>query len=337
MIQVFSYKDKRIEEINITELDKTDLSDKKKSKIWVVVKNAEKKDMDTLADKFNIHPTTLEDMFSPQCRIKYEEMNDYTFIVFKAIKEIGQLYINTDNLAMVFGESVLITVSTNGNQTVDNLIENKKKLETLLSKGEDFICHYILDKEMDRYVEAKDILGEDFRKFEAEFLRKPGKDVLENLFTKELVLLELRQKIESTTDMLLNLIKPTDNYIQNDLIPYFRDVYDHSFKTTESLKTILGRINGMRNTYQSIVSMRMNETIRTLTILMAVMMPMTIVTGFYGMNVKLPLQENVHIYLYLAILMVFASGIIYLTSRKLGWIKDFEKAQEEKSDARRNV
>jgi len=325
MIRIFSHDGKKVNKKELDYFGNTNLGEKRKDHVWIAVNNATKSDAEILKKKFNIHPTTLEDMFSQNSRIKYEELDEYTLIVFKAIKKIGSLYVKTDNIAMVFGESILITVSTNGNQTIENLITNERKLETLLAKGEDFICHYVLDKEIDKYVETKNILGEDFKKLEREFLKKPGKDILSKLFTKELILLELRQTIESTTDMALNLIKPTDNYIHNELLPYFRDVYDHAFKTTDSLKTILGRINGMRNSYQSIISNRMNETIRTLTILMAIMLPMTVITGFYGMNVHLPLQNNVNAPALIAGLMILTSIIIYFASRGLGWIKQTEK------------
>ncbi len=320
MIKVFSYDGKEVEEPDFNDIEKTSLSKKTKNQ-WVVLKNASHEEISKLKEKFDIHPTIIEDLFSPQTRIKYEEHVDYTVIIFRAIKKVHSVYVKTQVISMVFGESTLITVINGENDTIDNLMKNKVRLESLLKKGKDFICHYIMDKEIDKYIDTKNILGEDFKKLEKEFLKKPGKEVLGRLFTKELVLLELRQLVESTTDLCLSLIKPIDNYISNELIPYFKDVYDHAFKTTESLKTILGRINGMRNSYQSIVSNKMNETMRVLTIIMAIMMPMTIITGFYGMNVRLPMQENDWMFAIIILLLVVISITMYFMSRKIGWIK----------------
>ena len=320
MIKVFSYDGKEVEEPDFNDIEKTSLSKKTKNQ-WVVLKNASHEEISKLKEKFDIHPTIIEDLFSPQTRIKYEEHVDYTVIIFRAIKKVHSVYVKTQVISMVFGESTLITVINGENDTIDNLMKNKVRLESLLKKGKDFICHYIMDKEIDKYIDTKNILGEDFKKLEKEFLKKPGKEVLGRLFTKELVLLELRQLVESTTDLCLSLIKPIDNYISNELIPYFKDVYDHAFKTTESLKTILGRINGMRNSYQSIVSNKMNETMRVLTIIMAIMMPMTIITGFYGMNVQLPMQENDWMFAIIILLLVVISITMYFMSRKIGWIK----------------
>jgi magnesium transporter len=80
---------------------------------------------------------------------------------------------------------------------------------------------------------------------------------------------------------------------------------------------MLGRINGMRNAYQTITSNRLNETMKILTMIMAIMMPLTIVTGFYGMNIKLPFQSNPQAWIGILIIMFGASLIMYFLFRKI--------------------
>src|SRR3989344_3697351 len=173
-------------------------------------------------------------------------------------------------------------------QTVEN-----KELKKLLAKSK----NRIWIKASNITQEEKIILKEIFKihpttiedistrhtRIKYEEFEEYDREILKKIFSKELVFLEFRQLMESITDVCLNLTKPADNYINNDLIPYFRDVYDHAFKTTEGTKTMLGRIRGMRNIDISISSIKMNETIKALTIIMALMMPLTIITGFYGM------------------------------------------------------
>lgn len=326
MISVFSYKNKKIETLRIENVKKMKPSDRLKNKLWIVVEDANKEDAKILKQKFNLHPTTINDMFSIQTRVKYEEMENYTLIVLKTIKKVGSIYIKTDNLSMVFGEDILITCSPGANKTIGNLINtNGSKLESLFSKGEDFICHYILDREINKYADLKNYLGEEFKQLEREFLTTNEKEVLRKLFTKELLILELRHLTESITDLTLNLIKPTNNYVQNELIPYMRDLYDHSLKTEDSLRALLERINGMRNSYQSLQANKLNETIRTLTILTALLLPMTVITGFYGMNVKLPFQNHQDIAILIASVMILTSAVIYLIGKRLGWIKGVER------------
>jgi magnesium transporter len=318
MIEGFLLNKKEIKKINFEELRKTD---KKKIKaIWINVKNPSEEEIQFLKEDFEVHPVTLEDMMSQQTTQKYEEFEENTVIIFKGIKTTGNTHISTYNGTIIIGEHYVISVCNETNDILDELSKNPRKVENLLKKGKGHIAHYILDKEVDRILIEKTILGEDMKKLEREFMKKQNKDALEKLFSKELLFLEIRQLSETTTDVCLDLTKPTDNYIENDLIPYFRDVYDHSFRTTEGLKTMLGRMNGMRNIYMSVTSIKTNESMRALTIIMALMMPLTIITGFYGMNVQLPMQDNAYAYVMIIFEMIIASIIMIIISKKKGWI-----------------
>ena len=90
-----------------------------------------------------------------------------------------------------------------------------------------------------------------------------------------------------------------------------------AFRTTESLRSMLGRINGMRNSYQIITSNRLNETMKILTVIMAIMMPLTVVTGFYGMNVKLPFQNSPNTWIGILAAMFVSSVIMYFLFRRI--------------------
>ncbi len=315
MIKIFSYTKNKLEEIKPEELKKNS-----KTTYWIALENSNTNEIKSIKKIFEIHPTTTEDILSNQTRIKYEEFEENTTIIFHGIKRLEVLGIKTYNLSFVFGENYLITSNSEKNENIDYLLNNQKKLESLMKKGKGYIMHYILDKEMDKCTQIKANMFEEFKELEKNFIRNPEKEVLEELFEKELTILETRQLMESLTDLCLSLTKPTDNYLENDLLPYFRDIYDHAFKTTESLKGMLGRINGMRNAYQSITSNRLNETMKVLTILMAIMMPLTVITGFFGMNVKIPLEEHPDAYLFILGLMILSGAFLVWISRTKGWM-----------------
>jgi magnesium transporter len=312
MIKIFSFSKNKIEEIPANKINP-----RSKNPIWIDLQSPTQEEVNSIKEIFQIHPTTEEDITLNHTRIKYEEFEENTLIVFKGIEHLEPLETETYNISFLLGENFLITSHLEKNETIDYLISNLKKTESLLKKGKDHIFHYILDKEVDKYMRIKTGILEEFKKTEKKFMKNPSKEVLEEIFEKEMIILEDRQIMESLTDMMLNLTKPTDNYISNELIPYFRDVYDHAFKTTESLKSMLGRINGMRNSYQSIISNKINETMRILTLIMAIMMPMTIITSFYGMNVNLPLQNNPLVWIFLVGIMFGISIIMFFIFRRV--------------------
>lgn len=312
MIKIFSLIKNKLEEIPVEKLKQN-----QKNPVWVELNSPTKEEVNMIKKHFHIHPTTEEDLLLNQTRVKYEEFEENTFVVFKGIKKIKTSDTETYNISFLLGENYLITSHSEKVETIDYLIENPKRIELLLKKNRDYIFYYILDKETDKYLRIKNGITEEFKKTEKKFVRELEEEVLEELFEKEMILLEIRQLMESVTDLCLNLIKPTDNYIDNRLIPYFRDIYDHSFKTTESLRSMLGRINGMRNSYQSIISNKINETMRILTLIMAIMMPMTIITGFYGMNINLPLKNHPLVWIFLLGLMVGISIIMFFVFRRV--------------------
>ena len=312
MIKIFSLSKNKLKEISSEEISKD-----KKDYYWIDLSCSNVEEIKTIKDKFDIHPTTEEDILSNQTRTKYEEFEENTAIIFHGIKGLEAVNIKTYNLSFILGENYLITSHIEINENIDSLICNSKKLEHIMKKGVGYIFHYLLDKEIDKCMQIKGILFEEFKQLEKNFINNLGKDVLGELFEKELTLLDMRQVMESLTDLCLNLTKPTDNYLDNELLPYFRDIYDHSFKTTESLRSMLGRINGMRNAYQTTTSNRLNETMKILTMIMAIMMPLTIVTGFYGMNVKLPFQENPYTWIGIIGVMLIISIIMFFLFRRI--------------------
>ena len=312
MIKIFSMSRGKLTEINPKEI-KND----KRTQYWIDLAYSNIEEIKIIKEIFEIHPATEEDILSNQTRTKYEEFEENTAVIIHSIKGLEATNIKTYNLSFILGENYLITSHLEINENIDSLINAPKKLENLMKRGADYIFHYLLDKEVDKCIQIKSILFEQFKQLERDFINNPEKEVLEDLFEKELTILEMRQVMESLTDLCLSLTKPTDNYLDNELLPYFRDIYDHSFRTTESLKSMLGRINGMRNAYQTITSNRLNETMKILTMIMAIMMPITIITGFYGMNVKLPFEDNPNAWIVILVSMLFVSAIMYFVFRRI--------------------
>jgi len=301
----------------LTEINPKEIKNDKRTQYWIDLAYSNIEEIKIIKEIFEIHPATEEDILSNQTRTKYEEFEENTAVIIHSIKGLEATNIKTYNLSFILGENYLITSHLEINENIDSLINSQKKLENLMKRGADYIFHYLLDKEIDKCIQIKSILFEQFKQLERDFINNPEKEVLEDLFEKELTILEMRQVMESLTDLCLSLTKPTDNYLDNELLPYFRDIYDHSFRTTESLKSMLGRINGMRNAYQTITSNRLNETMKILTMIMAIMMPITIITGFYGMNVKLPFEDNPNAWIVILVSMLFVSAIMYFVFRRI--------------------
>lgn len=323
MITCFLSSLGKLNEVDILLEDILTKLKKKGSYAWMSLENPTDDELKFIKEKFDVHPTTAEDLLSGQTRMKYEEFDEYTFIVMKSILELKENSVETNNIYLILGKNYVITYSTHKNHTIEELKAHSKKIEFLLKRGPDHLSHYIIDKEVDRYLEVKTDCSEELKNIERGFMEDQDKIRLKKLFSKEVLFIELRHLAESMTSTCMKLIKPSDNYIHEDLLPNFRDVYDHSIRTADGYKSMLGRIESLNNMYVSINSMKTSETMKALTIIMALLLPLTIITGFYGMNVRLPFQNNTNAYWGILGAMLISSIImIYISIRKRWITKD---------------
>src|SRR3989338_1218979 len=259
MINGFLYKDKKIHKLGLKEVKALPSLNKFKARLWINVHKPNAEELEVLRDKFYVHPTTIEDVQHPRTRAKYEEFDENTFIVYKGVKEIKGINVRFYTLYFIDGDKFLISIyNTATNDTIEHLIKNEKKVLGLMTKGEDYILHYIIDKEVDKYVDLKDTLSDEIKQLEEEFMKRPSKNLLKMLFLKEKVITEIKQRVESLTDVCLMLKKPTENFIQNSLIPYLRDVYDHIVRVNNGLGSYIDRINVIRESYISLTSIKIN-------------------------------------------------------------------------------
>ena len=187
MLDNFLYNQKELKIIENKEIKK--YINKKSSYLWIKATNILSEEMDFLKEIFNFHPTTIEDLLSKYTRIKYEEFDEYTLMVFQGIKEIKGNYAKTYNLSFVMGENFIVTFNEEANEIIEELSKNHKKIENFLRKGEDYIAHYIFDKEVDKYLRIKIESGENLKEIEKEFMKNQDKETLKKIFSKELILI----------------------------------------------------------------------------------------------------------------------------------------------------
>lgn len=325
MITCFLCKGNSLKSFNITDFSEKTHIKKQKAKLWVVLKDPKPHDLELLGKKLDIHPTTVEDILTPDSRIKYEEFENNTLIAVKGVNRINWIKVSFYSIFMIFGEGYVITSYHGSNTTIEHLIDSPKKVMELMKVGEDYLVHYILDKEVNKYVDLKNDVSENLKNIEENFLIKPSKNALNDLFLHEKIILEIKQKADVMADVCQRLIKPTENFIQDKLNPYFRDVYDQISRVSDSFRTDLDRINGIRSSYLSLTSYKMNESMHLLTIVMTVMMPLTVLTGFYGMNVKLPLQQDPYVAGFILVIMILVSLIMVSVFKRIGLLSFKDK------------
>ncbi|HRP69080.1 MAG TPA: magnesium transporter CorA family protein [Turneriella sp.] len=276
---------------------------------WIHLYPKNEKDLVSLLHRYNIHPLTVEDVFNSSNRIKREKFEHYTYFCFRGVHLTGG-YISTKDFNFILTKNTLITISESGRNTIDSLLENKKLCHELLKKGPEFIFHRILDIETDHTLHIVRDIDTAFEKNEHLLLTFNAKLDIATVFELKSSLALIKKLILAHKEIFDEIhIYDMPNF-SPDSAAFFRDVRDHAIKVIDIIDGIAQAITSAVEAYNTISTKRTNDIIRILTILTAIMLPLTLVTGYFGMNFKnLPLTEDHYGYLK----TILAMGVLAIT------------------------
>lgn len=265
---------------------------------WLNYEKPTKADVEKLSEDFAFHELNLEDMLSTVQRPKIDVQKDYLFIVlhfpryFKDMKRMMPTEIN-----IFLGKNYLITSSSGALKPLNNyfkhLQEKPEELEELVEKGSAMVlyeiidslfqyCFPILDKISERLAHMNDVLFSEKPSFIVPELARLNQEIIsfrKTMSPQRVVARDLEEKIKPFLAS------------GNDL--YFDDITDSAEKIWNTLENLKEVSESLQRTHDSYVTYRLNEVMRVLTVFSAVMLPLTVITGFYGMNVNgLPAAEH---------------------------------------------
>lgn len=279
---------------------------------WFHVDNPNSAALDELARRFHLHPLQIEDCRHRPQRAKGEEHEEYLFIVLKHLHESESVVF--DDLDIFLGRDFLITVTERDRSFVAKatIRAQQEKVARL-----DRMFYYVLDEVVDGYMPVLDAIAEETADIEAEVLEKPDPPMLRRIFVLKRKLIEFRRISSGMREVVNGIIRREGGLMGDDLDPYFRDIYDHLVRTVDLIETYRDLLTGALDIYLSAVANRTNEVMKVLTIYGTVALPLVIITGFFGMNLKLPWLESAHGAWYAAGLMAVSTlTILYYFKRK---------------------
>jgi magnesium transporter len=251
-----------------------------------------------LKDIFNFHPLVIEDSIkylkdSAFHFPKIDEFNEYLFIVFNEIDPNQKHSYNVNALSCYIGNNFLITVHTEKTEHPFKRFLNVSNTE-IYKRGPDYLLHLLLDEIVDKYYPLLDNIEDEYEKVEEEvFKKKPENTSLLKILNLKKDLLRIRRISSYQRDILFKLSRGDYKFVNLDEAIYYRNVFDHLVNVTDTADTYRDLVTGLLDSYLSIVNNNLNQIIKVLTIFAAIMMPLTLFTGIFGMNFEhIPLLEN---------------------------------------------
>lgn len=257
-----------------------------KKTLWVDLEHQTPERDAFLTETFGIHPLTIEDIWSDRPSPKVDQFPTYLYVCAHTVKRNGE-ELQICELDLVIGETFLIT-HDNMHMTVDAVRDDVMRSSRVIARGPAWLAHEILDRLVDGYLPVIDAFDNDVEVLEDDVLAKAGTPegtaVLGRILALKRSLQALRRVSIHQREILLRLSRGEFETFPPEVLPYLRDVHDHFVRVGDLAESYRDLVTSALDAYLSVQSNRMNEVMKTLTLISTVMLPLTFIAGVYGMN-----------------------------------------------------
>jgi magnesium transporter len=252
-----------------------------------------------LAERFGWHPLDLEDVLSKRQRPKVDEYPEYLFVVLhfpaydKAIQRL-----NAAELDVFLGPDFLITLPNAELLPVTRLFarceQDDELRDSLFAKGSGYLLYHVLDDLFDYCFPILDKIGHKLDSIEDEMFEGKAEEVVRDLSNVKQEIISYRKIIKPERSTLRVLERQVERFLPQELDLYFDDIVDAAERIWDLLDNFKEVVEGLEQTNESVISHRQNDILRILTVFSVVLLPLTLITGIFGMNVKFPGFETAH-------------------------------------------
>ena len=297
---------------------------------WINIVHPTPADVDELRNLYPyIHPLNLEDVQSHMERPKIDEDEDYLFLVMHFPQwDAAKALSRPREVDMFVGRGYVITVHDSTLRPLitlwEDCIKEEERRERVLGRGSNHAFYMIVDQLVDYILPILRKVDGNIRRIEEDIFTASTRDIIRDISLVRRDVIALRRIIRQQVPIVEQLERVEHPIIHDDLEEYFGDIADHLYKARDIIDEDFEIISSLADTADTLASHRINEVMRILTVISVIMMPLTLVTSFYGMNVPLPGQSgfffNDEPFWLLSILMLILAVGLLLYFRRRSWL-----------------
>ena len=258
-------------------------AEKTKEPYWLDINMPKEKDLEALQEHFKFHPITIQDCREKIKRSKIHDYTEYHFITITSSGDLTKGAFPYKNIHIFINKNFIITIHYNENKVIKGLLEEFKKETNAFSGGTDFIMYRILDEIIDQYFVVTDKLENKIDILEEKAMNNPVQQTVTEIMRTKKNIVKLRRVVSPIREVINTLLRHEDIISEANRI-YYSDLYDHILRIYDYIESEQEMITSCLELYSSQLSNSMNKEMKFLTIITTVMMPLTIITGLYGMN-----------------------------------------------------
>ena len=284
--------------------------------VWVDLANPTDEEAKILSEVFRFHELAIEDALREIQTPKIESYEHYLYLILHGIDfEAAAHRFATHEVDIFLSEQYLVTVHDEFSRSVAHLLDVCPRNDFVLAEGPAALLHRIVDSMVDNYRPEVDKLEERLDAVETAVFDRPRPDQVKRILALKRDVSSLRRVVTPQRDVVGRLARREFQIIAAPLSYRFRDVYDHVVRIVDDANLFHDRVTALLDAHLSFTSNRLNEVMKTLTVISTIFLPLTVLTGMFGMNVTLlhfPGGEAAQFWWICGLMAAIASGMLWL-------------------------
>jgi magnesium transporter len=281
-----------------------------------------------LKNVFDVHPLAVEDALSEASGPRLDDWPDHLYIVLMVPRLGPAKRLQSLELDIFVGRNYLLTLHSEPIRALDAIWDQLQRgLERRMIEGPDHLLYHLSDAVVADYMPIVEAIDDDVEVLEAEIFDRPRRGTVAHIFRLRRTLMELRRRIAAMREVVNKLARDEYPMIDAKDRVYFRDVYDHLVRLYDLVDGQRDMVIGALDSYVSVASNRLNEIMRTLTVVSILFLPLNFITGFFGMNffaepfnIDNPFSPYLLFALCMIALTLLPLGMLWYIRRK-GWLR----------------
>ena len=295
---------------------------------WLDLEKPTEDEFALLESHFHFHPLSIEDAGSHYERPKADEYEAHSYLSVDSVSldlsaldnkqaDSSDIHIfAVDQISIFFTAEFVVTVHYAQTSALTNLVNQYRQNKRVLSKGTDYLLYMLLDAIVDGYFPMLDELEDQMDALEDEIVQRYNENTLDKIFPLKRELNRLRKHISPLREVMQTILTREFPGISAGVVPYLRDVDDHLFRIYEYLDTFRDQSSNLLDAYLSQMNNEMNRVMRKLSAVSLIFLPLTFLTGFFGMNFEKMPWGGHNPLLWGAVMLAFAGGVAGYFAKK---------------------
>ena len=290
---------------------------------WISVEGLHNVEVvERIGQDFAIHPLVMEDILNIEQRPKLEDYGDYLYIVMRSFTVAPGGAPAGEQVSLIMGKGYVISFQESDRdlfKAVRDRINGCKG--RIRREGADYLAYCLIDTLIDNYFVVLETLGETLEDLEERMVVQTGREALQQIHVLKRDMLFFRKALWPLREVIGVMARGESSLVRPTTLPYIRDIYDHTIQVIDTLETYRDILSGLLDIYLSSISNHLNQIMKVLTIISTIFIPLTFITGVFGMNFKyMPGLEETWGFPAIVLVMLAVCAVMLRFFRTRDWL-----------------